>query len=442
MNNKIKQKTTSITTVTTIMTIFALLFIPTGIDIAKADTLVPNITYNLEFSSDNHGSALYMTVDEQRNTYFVYGSLNTIEKWNSNGDYITSWSTPDEQQDITSDSLGNIYSINRVYLGNNNYELTVNAYDSNGNFTYNFTVPYDEVDYAWDIAIDKTTDIIYHPVRDFVYMYDIEGNPLGVFSSASEIVEDITVDKNSNVYTVDYSHVVTKYNSTGSIQEQWDLEEITDISEGDSNYMSFYVDQDLIYIVIEEYDLLYDAYPVIYAINTETNQYSTSIPLDDTVTGPLSLDMINGYLHLGMSDNAASITIFSIEELYCDQPESYYDNVIIGTDSTEIITGTSQNDLILGLGGDDSIKGGAGDDCIYAGEGNDVVIANAGNDIIYGESGNDALFGNRGADTIFGGDGNDIIWGQSGIDTIDAGNDSDICVSIIKDTILSCEITS
>lgn len=113
-----------------------------------------------------------------------------------------------------------------------------------------------------------------------------------------------------------------------------------------------------------------------------------------------------------------------VEELYCNQPKSYYDTIILGTDSAEILIGTNQNDLILGFGGDDFLKGKAGDDCIYGGDGNDTILADRGNDIIYG------------------GDGNDVIMGQRGIDVIDAGNGSDICVGIKKDITQFCEITS
>ena len=190
----------------------------------------------------------------------------------------------------------------------------------------------------------------------------------------------------------------------------------------------------------------------VYVTNIDNDTVSVIDVSTNTVIGTINVgnapdsitfDSSNNRVYVVNSDDdTVSVIDASGDILYCDQPESYYDNVIIGTDSSEILTGTSQNDLILGYGGDDSIKGGAGDDCIYAGDGNDVVIANAGNDIIYGESGNDALFGNNGADTIYGGEGNDIIWGQAGIDSIDAGNGNDMCVAIAKDTILSCEITS
>jgi Ca2+-binding RTX toxin-like protein len=67
------------------------------------------------------------------------------------------------------------------------------------------------------------------------------------------------------------------------------------------------------------------------------------------------------------------------------------DDVLIGTQATDVIRGERGNDLLLGRGGGDCLVGGAG------------------NDRLRGQGGADLLDPGRGKDTATGGGGNDLI---------------------------------
>ncbi|HVF37598.1 MAG TPA: FG-GAP-like repeat-containing protein [Sphingomicrobium sp.] len=67
-----------------------------------------------------------------------------------------------------------------------------------------------------------------------------------------------------------------------------------------------------------------------------------------------------------------------------------------------------------------------GDDVIYGTNGSDLIDAGDGNDTIFGLAGNDYLFGWHGNDVIDGGDGDDWIFGEGGTDILTGGAGNDI----------------
>ncbi len=94
------------------------------------------------------------------------------------------------------------------------------------------------------------------------------------------------------------------------------------------------------------------------------------------------------------------------------------DDVIQGTNLTDLIFGQGGNDRIDGLGGNDYLFGGLGSDALYGGDGDDLLNGSDGIDALYGDAGNDSLFGGEGNDYFLGGDGADSITTGGGSDKI------------------------
>ena len=58
------------------------------------------------------------------------------------------------------------------------------------------------------------------------------------------------------------------------------------------------------------------------------------------------------------------------------------ENILEGSENSDIITGGSLNDILGGIGGDDTISGGAGDDEIAGGAGSNIISGGEGNDTL------------------------------------------------------------
>jgi Ca2+-binding RTX toxin-like protein len=101
---------------------------------------------------------------------------------------------------------------------------------------------------------------------------------------------------------------------------------------------------------------------------------------------------------------------------------------IVGTDGNDVIHGTDKSDVIWGGPGNDKIYGGLGNDIICGGPGDDLIHGGRGNDWIEGGPGTDRVFGDLGDDHVSGGPGNrDEVSGGLGIDTVNGGpGDEDI----------------
>lgn len=101
------------------------------------------------------------------------------------------------------------------------------------------------------------------------------------------------------------------------------------------------------------------------------------------------------------------------------------DDVIIGTDDTNLIDSGAGNDRVFGRGGDDALIGGDGDDILFGEDGNDTLEGGNGNDRLFGGKGNDEIIGGEGDDVIVGKAGNDNLVGDGGDDIIlgNFGND-------------------
>ena len=108
--------------------------------------------------------------------------------------------------------------------------------------------------------------------------------------------------------------------------------------------------------------------------------------------------------------------------------------LVVGTKGDDVLNGTDASEVICAKAGDDTVTGTAGNDIIWLGEGNDFAHGGAGNDTIRGQKGNDIILGDDGDDTITGGagndavesgGGNDAVFGQQGGDALDGGPNND-----------------
>ena len=86
----------------------------------------------------------------------------------------------------------------------------------------------------------------------------------------------------------------------------------------------------------------------------------------------------------------------------------------IGNGGNNILNGTNGSDLLLGMGGNDTLNGGGGTDILSGGGGSDTLNGGSGSDLVSGDSGNDTLVykktENAGSLDIYdGGSGNDTL---------------------------------
>jgi len=117
----------------------------------------------------------------------------------------------------------------------------------------------------------------------------------------------------------------------------------------------------------------------------------------------------------------------------CGKSPSYY-NIIVGGPEDDLLVGTNLSDLIFAFSGDDIISGGKGNDCIFGEEGDDIIFGNEGNDGISGGEGSDVLKGQSGNDQISGGFGLDVIDGGDDIDSCNVDTESDDDIEVKCET--------
>jgi len=233
-------------------------------------------------------------------------------------------------------------------------------------------------------------------------LIELRNNYVGTASDGDQFVElDVYINSGitqtlgtsaSSKYLLsfDYSPRIYQPASTNNIEVYWDgvlIADATDTGSSSNNWTT-------------------------YVFDVVSSENSTVLEFRAAGTS----DSLGGNL-----DNV-SVTLIISPELFCGQPESYY-NVINGTSFVDYLVGTNSPDLILGNGGNDFIKTQGANNCIYAG---DDSIQLKGTSIAYGEDGDDTIY---------------IINPSIG-HLIDGGNDSDLCVSNARQPIntIHCEI--
>lgn len=98
----------------------------------------------------------------------------------------------------------------------------------------------------------------------------------------------------------------------------------------------------------------------------------------------------------------------------CGLFDRAYEATIVGTPGDDVLRGTDGTDVIVARGGDDIISGFNETDIICAGRGDDTVWGGSYDDYIRGGRGNDRLYGQDdgfNGDQLNGGPGNDFLNG-------------------------------
>jgi hypothetical protein len=76
------------------------------------------------------------------------------------------------------------------------------------------------------------------------------------------------------------------------------------------------------------------------------------------------------------------------------------ENILEGTENSDLITGGNLQDVLAGAIGNDTIAGAGGNDTIDGGDGNDQLSGEDGDDVIRGVTGANIIFGGTGSDRL------------------------------------------
>lgn len=102
------------------------------------------------------------------------------------------------------------------------------------------------------------------------------------------------------------------------------------------------------------------------------------------------------------------------------------DDTIIGGDGDDVVNSGRGNDRIEGGADQDLLRGGQGNDFIYGGDGLDRMIGGSDNDLLHGGDDKDVMYGGSGNDDVVGQDGNDRLFGGDGGDHMNGGKGNDV----------------
>jgi DNA-binding beta-propeller fold protein YncE len=182
-----------------------------------------------------------IAVDISGNVFVVDRSKNQIQKFDSNGNYITQWGSESRNNHLQGTRNIAIDSSRILYIVTNNTNNSILKFDSNGNFitmwgpngTENgeFHVPIDvAVDsLGYVYVVDSDTSVSYEEIDtariqkfdsngNFITMWGSEGTEEGQFI----IPEGIAIDSQDNVYVADsYNHRIQKFDSNGNFITKW-----------------------------------------------------------------------------------------------------------------------------------------------------------------------------------------------------------------------------
>jgi Ca2+-binding RTX toxin-like protein len=97
---------------------------------------------------------------------------------------------------------------------------------------------------------------------------------------------------------------------------------------------------------------------------------------------------------------------------------SNFDDILVGTEETNLLNGVAGNDILKGAGGSDTLFGGFGEDALLGGDDSDLLFGDAGNDTLTGGEGHDRLDGGADVDSLTGGIGNDTYVVDNAADVV------------------------
>lgn len=183
-------------------------------------SLGSNGTGNGQFSNWLGGIAL----DSFNNVYIADNGNNRIQKFDSNGNFITKWrtnNTIDENPVAIKDIA--INSSNILYVVDVNHP-PIRIFDTNGNFittwgsdTYGITVGSSDNLYVLD---GENGPSKFDTHGNFIKRWGSEGEGDGQFSNLSDI--DLAVDSSGNVYLVDAAYNrIQKFDNDGNFLAKW-----------------------------------------------------------------------------------------------------------------------------------------------------------------------------------------------------------------------------
>jgi Ca2+-binding RTX toxin-like protein len=113
-------------------------------------------------------------------------------------------------------------------------------------------------------------------------------------------------------------------------------------------------------------------------------------------------------------------------------------NVILGSDGSNILAGGGGDDLLAGADGNDSLDGGVGIDIVQGGSGNDALVEAFDAGVLDGGAGNDSIKA-LAATFVAGGKGDDLVSvsGSAAVVAMNAGDGHDTLVAGAQRTTLS-----
>ncbi|RPJ77942.1 MAG: 6-bladed beta-propeller [Alphaproteobacteria bacterium] len=161
-------------------------------------------------------------VDSSDNIYVTDTGNNRIQKFDSNGNYLSQW---EFCGDIALDSLGNVYVADE-------WNSRIQKFDSNGNYLTqwgSYGNGDGQFDRPWSVAVDSSDNIYVVDGQNFrIQKFDSNGNYLTQWGSygagEGQFLEmrNIVVDSLGNVYTTDTQNSrIQKFDSNGNYLIQW-----------------------------------------------------------------------------------------------------------------------------------------------------------------------------------------------------------------------------
>ena len=127
-----------------------------------------------------------------------------------------------------------------------------------------------------------------------------------------------------------------------------------------------------------------------------------------------------------IDDFALSLKVTATDPSHESISQNFTLNIENLVPTDQVILGSNGSDIIIGADGNDELKGRSGDDILRGNEGDDVLKGNKGDDILNGGIGNDILLGGLGSDTLRGGDGDDTMSGNGGDDDLRGQGGDDV----------------
>jgi len=161
--------------------------------------------------------------------------------------------------------------------------------------------------------------------------------------------------------------------------------------------------------------------------NSSKKPFPTAQLLDDADKSNLTgLNLFQGQKDFTYNCSELKVNVHGTEK----------NDMLRGTNISDVIDALDGNDTIYGLEGGDIICSGNGDDLIFGGLGDDKIQGGNGDDLINGGYGHDLIEGGNGDDQINGGYGYDVLYGGNGRDVIDGGPGYNQCFQ--TDIIRNC----